>query len=87
MFGLTQQIRRAAVSVVCNLAEGQGRTSDPDARRFAIIARGSLLEIEAQLVIAMDLDYIDIQRAETLIEQTIEVTKKVNALIRSYSSP
>jgi four helix bundle protein len=45
---------------------------------------GTLLEIEAQLVIATDLRYLDEGRAEQLIEQAIEVTKKVNALIRSY---
>ena len=84
MFGLTQQMRRAAVSVLCNIAEGQGRSTDADGRHFAVIARGSLLEIEAQLVIAGDLGYLDEERAEQLIEQAIEVTKKVNALIRSY---
>ena len=84
MFGLTQQMRRAAISVLSNIAEGQGRTTDADGRRFAVIARGSLLEIEAQLVIAADLHYLPIDRAEHLIEQSIEVTKKINALIRSY---
>jgi len=84
MFGLSQQMRRAATSVLCNIAEGQGRSTDADARHFAVIARGSLLEIEAQLVIAADLDYIEAERSEELIEQAIEVTKKVNALIRSY---
>jgi four helix bundle protein len=84
MFGLTQQMRRAAISVLSNIAEGQGRSTDADGRHFAVIARGSLLEIEAQLVIAADLNYLPMDRAEQLIEQSIEVTKKINALIRSY---
>jgi len=83
-FGLTQQMRRAAISVLCNIAEGQGRSTDADGRHFAVIARGSLLEIEAQLVIAADLNYLPTDRAEKLIDQSIEVTKKVNALIHSY---
>jgi four helix bundle protein len=85
-FGLTQQMRRAAVSVLCNIAEGQGRDTHPEARRFAVIARGSLFEIEAQLVIASDLHYIPADRAELMIDQTIEVIQKLNALIRTYET-
>jgi len=84
MFGLSQQMRRAAISVLCNIAEGQGRRSLADARNFAVIARGSLLEIEAQLVIAADLEYIETDRAEKLIERSLEVVRMVNGLIRHY---
>jgi four helix bundle protein len=84
MFGLVQQMRRAAVSVISNIAEGQGRRTDADGRHFAVIARGSLMEIEAQLVIAADLEYLTSDRAEALIEQTLEVVRLLNGLIRSY---
>jgi four helix bundle protein len=83
-YGLTQQMRRAAVSVLCNIAEAQGRWSRAEARNFCLIARGSLLEIEAQLVIASDLDYIELERAEELIEKALEVARMVNGLIRHY---
>ena len=86
MFGLTQQMRRAAISVLCNIAEGQGRATHAEARRFAVIARGSLFEIEAQLVIASDLQYIPADRAELMIDQTIEVIQKLNGLIRTYDT-
>jgi len=79
-------MRRAAVSVVSNLAEGQGRWSRAEQRNFALIARGSLLEIDAQLVIATDLEYVEASRAETLIEQTLEVVRLVNGLIRRYAN-
>ena len=86
MFGLTQQMRRAAVSVVSNLAEGQGRWSRAEQRNFALIARGSLLELEAQLIIATDLEYIEASRAEILIEQTLVVVRRVNGLLRRYAN-
>ncbi|HEY0372655.1 MAG TPA: four helix bundle protein [Thermoanaerobaculia bacterium] len=84
IFGLTQQMRRAAISIVCNLAEGQGRRTPADGRQFAVIARGSAFEIEAQLVIATDLGYIDAARAEELIEKSLEVVRMINGLIRHY---
>lgn len=84
MFGLTQQMRRAAVSVLCNIAEGQGRWSRGDARQFAMIARGSLLELEAQIIIASDLEYIEPSRTEELIDRTLEVVRMINGLIRHY---
>lgn len=84
IFGLTQQMRRAAVSVLSNIAEGQGRWSRSEARHFAVIARGSLLEIEAQITIAADLDYIDPSRAQVLVEMALEVARMLNGLIRHY---
>lgn len=84
MFGLSQQMRRAAISVLCNIAEGQGRWSRADARNFAVIARGSVLEIEAQLVVSSDLEYIDAERQEELVNIATEVAKMLNGLIRHY---
>ena len=58
IFGLAQQMRRAAISILSNIAEGQGRWSRADAKHFMRMARGSALELESQLVIAADLHYI-----------------------------
>lgn len=58
-FGLTNQIRRAAVSVPSNIAEGSARKSDKELIQFVYIALGSLLELETQYLIAIRLNYID----------------------------
>ena len=58
VYGLTNQLRRAAVSVPSNIAEGQGRRSDNDFRRFLAIGHGSLREVETQVLIAQRLHYL-----------------------------
>ena len=85
MFGLTQQIRRAVVSVACNIAEGQGRKSTKERIQFLVIARGSLFEVETQALIAGDLEFVTTAEAEDIVNRTIEVTRLVNGLIRHYA--
>ena len=84
MFGLTQQIRRAALSVVCNIAEGHGRGSPNDIVRFLVIARGSLFEIEAQAILAADLEYLSVEHSDELVTQALDVIRLLNGLIRHY---
>jgi len=84
MFGLTQQMRRAALSVLSNVAEGQGRRTPADKRNFTFVARGSIYELEAQIVIATDLEYFDEATAERLVAQMLEVTRALNGLIRYF---
>ena len=84
MFGMTQQMRRAAVSIPSNIAEGHGRKSSKDILSFLRIARGSLFEIETQILIATDLDYIEPTRSEALARQTVDVIRLLNGLIRHH---
>jgi four helix bundle protein len=83
-FCLTQQLRRAALSILCNIAEAHGRRSLKSRLHFLDIAHGSALEVEAQVVIAGDLEYLDHATADALVEQLLEVTRLLNGLIRYY---
>ncbi len=82
-YGLAAQIRRAAVSVVANIAEGQGRITRGEFIQFLGHSRGSLLELETELTIAYDLGYLDELTAESLSLHTKELTRVLNGLIES----
>lgn len=81
LYGLTNQIRRAAVSVPSNIAEGKGRFTDREFALFLRHARGSLLELETQLVIAGELYYLPAEKIQTLANQTEQLAKTLNALL------
>ena len=81
LYGLTDQIRRAAVSVPSNIAEGKGRSSDREFALFLSHARGSLLELETQLLIAGELGYLKKEKADELAAQTERLAKTLNALL------
>lgn len=83
VYALTNQVRRAAVSVPSNIAEGQGRASGNDFLRYLRIARGSLFEIETQLLVAERLEYIEHDKAHELLAQSGQVSKLISGLIRS----
>ena len=82
-YGLTSQLRRAAISVSSNIAEGQGRLTSGEFCHFLGQARGSLLELETQLDIALDLAYLDPNQQRTLAEETYQVLGLLNRLIES----
>jgi four helix bundle protein len=83
LYGLTSQIRRAAVSVPSNIAEGQGRVTSGEFCHFLGQARGSLLELDTQLAIAVDLNYLQADRYKALDEDTYQVLGLLNRLIDS----
>ena len=83
MYGLTSQIRRSAVSVPSNVAEGHGRATNRDRQYFITAARGSVLELQTQIEIARNLGYLDDPTASKLMESADEVGRIVNGLLKS----
>ena len=85
-FGLTNQIRRAAVSISSNIAEGFGRRSADDRARFYDMARASLNEVQSQLLIAKDIDFLSNDVYTDLEVKTVEAHKLLTGLINKTKS-
>lgn len=81
LYGLAGQLRRAAVSVPSNIAEGQARQSSAEFHHFLTIAYGSLAELDTQVIIARELGYLTDDGANSLSNKTAEVGRMMNALI------
>lgn len=82
---LSSQIRRAVVSIESNIAEGNGRDTNKDYIRFLYVSRGSIYEVETQLLIAKDLGYISPEEHEIVERRRISVLKLLNLLIKKIS--
>ncbi|MEM7573432.1 MAG: four helix bundle protein [Bacteroidota bacterium] len=82
-FGLTSQVRRAAVSICCNLSEGSGRNTSKDQMQFYIIAKASLMEVMNLVILATDFDYLSEQAKENLLRKGKRLESRIQALIRS----
>ena len=85
LYGLSQQMRRAAVSVPSNIAEGKGHRSDKEFVHFLLHARGSLLELQTQLLIAEELRYLSETEALNLLGMAEKVGRALSGLINSMS--
>ncbi|MFY0483099.1 four helix bundle protein [Flavobacterium sp. PLA-1-15] len=85
IFGLQNQIKRASVSIPSNIAEGWGRDSTQSYIQFLRISRGSLFELETQIIIAKELNFISDSRFNEIIELITEESKMLNAFIKSLS--
>ena len=83
MYGLTNQLRRAAISIPSNIAEGQGRNSFKEFRQFLAIALGSLAELETQLIIAKEIGYLTSAETDSLSVSLDTIRKMIKALSHS----
>ena len=83
VFGLTSQIRRAAVSIPSNIAEGRGKSSKGEFQQFLHHSRGSLAEVETQIIIAQNLGYLNAAETEPVMKIIAEVGRLLNGLLTS----
>lgn len=86
IFGLTNQIRRCAVSVPSNIAEGCGRNTSKETIHFLFIARGSIYELETQLYLSLDQNYIEKEEFENILSQIMLCKKLLNGFINYYKN-
>ena len=80
LYGLTSQLRRAAVSVPSNIAEGQARQSTAEFKNFLSISHGSLAEVETQLLLAIRFKYLTSQQAAAALSLREEISKMLSSL-------
>ena len=85
-FGLTQQVRRAAISILSNIAEGSGRSTHKDFSHFLDIANGSAFEMETQLILALDLEYISQTEFNNINEKLQSIEKMIYNFNKSLTS-
>lgn len=84
LYGLTNQIRRCAVSIPSNIAEGCGRRTSADTIQFLHIARGSFYELETQSFIAIDQNYLNKEDFDSVFNQILKCKKLINGFINYY---
>jgi four helix bundle protein len=87
MYGLTSQIRRASASIGANIAEGCGRRSDAEMKRFLQIARGSASELECHLLLARDLRFLSSDEFNNLEARGLEIQRMLASLVQRLQGP
>ncbi|MGC2618677.1 MAG: four helix bundle protein [Acidobacteriaceae bacterium] len=86
LFGLSSQLRRAAVSLPSNIAEGHGRLTDKGFAVFLGQARGSLYEMQTQIELAGDLGFLSPENAQTLMSEAVDIARLLNGLLGAVRS-
>jgi four helix bundle protein len=85
-FGLISQMRRASVSVPSNIAEGGGRRTDREFFHFLGVAHGSICELESQLYISVELEFVNLDQIDSITAEITEIQKMLYALIQKFEN-
>ena len=86
MYGLTSQLRRASVSICCNIAEGQARNSTGEFKQFLGISKGSLAEVETLLLLSKEMNLLKVIDYQALSDYCEEINKLLNGLLKSLAA-
>lgn len=86
LYGLTSQLNRASISIPSNIAEGSGRETSKDYSRFINIALGSSFEIETQLIIALELEFLSNEKYDKLIDELHQIQKMLHSFNKHLKS-
>lgn len=86
LYALTSQIQRAAVSIPTNIAEGCGKDSDAELKRYFVIAMGSASELEYLLLLAHDIGYLQTDIYQSMTKDLVEIRKMLNAFIQKLKA-
>jgi four helix bundle protein len=86
MYGLTSQLRRASVSICCNIAEGQARNSTEEFKQFLGISKGSLAEMETLLLLSSEMHLLKVGDYQALSDDCEEINKLLNGLLKSLTT-
>ncbi len=86
IYGITSQMRRSAVSIPSNIAEGVGRSTAAETKHFLTIARGSLYELDTQIRIAHEIGFLDLNGFHSISEKLLNTKRLLNAFINYFSS-
>ena len=86
LYSLTNQIRRSAVSVPSNIAEGCGRRTSKETIHFLYISRGSLYELETQVYLSIDMDYVTKSTSEIILDKITICKKLLNGFIKYFKN-
>ena len=87
LYGLSDQMRRAVISIPSNIAEGRNRSSAKDFQRFLYVAKGSLAELETQIFICVKLDNMEKTHTELALNLCTEIAKMLNSMISKLNNP
>lgn len=80
LYGLSSQMRRASISIPSNIAEGSQRISDKEFGNFLLIARGSIAELETQILLAIDLQYVSLGKVQGILDELDEISRMLHSL-------